>query len=419
VPDTPSVSDRRRAERYRWSSDEGRKDPATLPVRLAARPSVPIKNISATGVLVSAKHLPGNDPGSVPGQLTLVLEAEPSVHRLDVEVSFSEARFEGLVFSIAADRQDTVRTILDRLVRGGVLTPVGGRRPEWSLNVTDQACFEGAQCPVWPDSCKQCGEPIPQVHRATCTKGHAQQYPNIVEACRPKRRRAVIQAFETSTTRMSETERRDARAVLSSSSAVLSCNAEVMLAVLWGVAKFPNYHDMVARMHRPPDGPDWDLPRTIYDESVFPGYKEDIRFAALSLDGRGVRRFGACVAKLREDVLCQAASVFVENSFFAREKARDVLDSLPAARAAWLHRDLLAVAKLAGNLPPPFTHSNVAPALLVDSPNVRDDEFVEVHVFGPIGAEAVTEVSVPPNERKLEDIREACQRNQIGFRVRG
>ena len=343
---------------------------------------------------------------------------DPPAQRIHVEVLFHEARYEGCAFTIAADQQQAVKAILDGLVRDRILEPVGGRRPHWSLNVVDQPCFQASQCPIWPDKCKECGEAIAFVHRKECSRGHALQYPNIVDACRSERRRAVTDAFLTSTTALSDSERHDALALFASSFAVLSCDTEVMLSVLWEVTKFPNYHDMVARRHRPPDGLSWDLPRTIYDESVFPGYKDEIRFAALTLDGRGVRRFGPCVAKLREDVLRQTASVFVENSFFARENAKSPLDPLLAAKASWLHRDLLAVAKVAKSLGKPLRRREVEPKLIVDGPTARDDEFVEVHVFGPIGAEAIAEVSVPRSERKLEDLREACQRNRIKFHER-
>lgn len=412
-----SGGDRRLAERYRWNPDVDRRPPGLLPVRLNHGQWVPIRNISVSGVLVGNLR----DP---PQNLVLVLDSDENPSRpVEIDVSLSGTRFEGVVLSIAVSERNTVHSVIERLSRGGMLKPVGGRRPEWSLNVQDHACFESGQCPIWPDSCRHCGCPIPRVHHSLCPNPLCRQpvqYPNIVDACREERRRAVAEAFREGTRDWTEIAQKDARIILSTSAAVLACDAELMLAVLWGVAKFPNYHDMVARSHRPPDGPEWDYPRDVYDESVFPGYKDQIRFAALSLDGRSVRRFGSCIATLREDVLRRAASVFVENSFFARVKAAGPEDSLPAARASWLHRDVLTAAKLGRSISAPVNREILASMILIDGPPSapQDDQFVEVHVFGPIGAEAVTEVSVPATEAKLEDIREACQRNRIRFRVR-
>ena len=50
----------------------------------------------------------------------------------------------------------------------------------------------------------------------------------------------------------------------------------------------PSYYGLLAGQVRLPHGNEWDRLRGIADEALFLGYKEHIRFAALSMDGQGL-----------------------------------------------------------------------------------------------------------------------------------
>lgn len=50
----------------------------------------------------------------------------------------------------------------------------------------------------------------------------------------------------------------------------------------------PSFYGLLAGQVRLPHGNRWDGLRGIADEALFPGYKEHMRFAALSLDGAGL-----------------------------------------------------------------------------------------------------------------------------------
>ena len=298
--------------------------------------------------------------------------------------------------------------------------PLQGQRPAYTLNVVDEVCLDGSQCPVWPDSCVSCEADLPDVHRGQCPAGHPIEFPNLVDACRREQRKAVTIAFDMGTHGWTQNSKTLWRTFMLGSTAVLSCHSELLLSVLWNISTFPNYHDVVANGSRVPDGPDWDYPRNIVDEALFPGYKDKIRFAALSLDGRGVRRYGECFIELRDDVLKRKGSLFSENSFFARQNDGTINyhDHLAGKKAAWLHRDYLAVAKLGPHIGEVATVSTIAPVLLADGDLPPDDAFIEVHVYGPIGLDAISKVSIPSNERRRQYIEEECERNRIRCDVR-
>src|SRR4051812_800804 len=55
---------------------------------------------------------------------------------------------------------------------------------------------------------------------------------------------------------------------------------------------YSTFYKLIRAELRLPAGNQWDRLRRIADEGLFPGYKEEIRFGALSLDGRGLPAYG-------------------------------------------------------------------------------------------------------------------------------
>lgn len=139
---------------------------------------------------------------------------------------------------------------------------------------------------------------------------------------------------------------------------------------------------------RLPSGGKWDTLRRVTDEALFPGYREHIRFAALSLDGAGLKNYGDYFAVLRPEMIAHRATVFEENSvlFMKHRGVRmDEAHGLPRGhRATWEERGKLCVAKLADRIDaaaPPGAYSGI---LLRQGSTSEDDDFVEVHVWGPM-----------------------------------
>jgi hypothetical protein len=153
---------------------------------------------------------------------------------------------------------------------------------------------------------------------------------------------------------------------------------------------FSTFYKLLGSEVRLPHGNQWDNLRRLADETLFPGYKEEIRFAALTLDGKGVSSYGECSFVLRNSMIAHRASVFEENSvlFLKRHSY-----NLPAGhRASWEGRAKLCVAKLANAIEPSTPESQFPALMLRSGADSQNDDFVEVHIWGPMSLRTVERV---------------------------
>jgi hypothetical protein len=133
---------------------------------------------------------------------------------------------------------------------------------------------------------------------------------------------------------------------------------------------------------RLPHGNKWDVLRGLADEALFPGARESIRFAALSLDGSGLPHYGDCSFVLRESMIAHRASVYEENSAIAMKKHS--YDPPPGRRATWEERGKLGVAKIGEEVESTTTSGRFPGLLLQAGSTPEEDRFVEVHIWGPM-----------------------------------
>jgi len=162
-----------------------------------------------------------------------------------------------------------------------------------------------------------------------------------------------------------------------------------------------------------PDGAPWDPLRRLADEALFSGYKEKIRFAALSLDGLGLPHYGECTLVLREELIAHRASLLEDNSALLMKR---LAYNLPEGwRAAWPDRAVLCVAKLTERLQPGTQEAEFAALLLRPGARPEDDEFVEVHIWGPMSSWTFARVvlSHPATGRKLSKVRVKALRARL------
>ena len=155
------------------------------------------------------------------------------------------------------------------------------------------------------------------------------------------------------------------------------------------------YAQVNARIRRPEETL-VERERLIADNLLFPYFHEEIRFAALSLDGRGVGHYGACALVLSELAIKHRATVFEKNSVeFCRERKLGVGKPVPCGfRAVWQERGKLAAAKLHNRLDPNRDSSQFAGVLLADSEGEGSPDFIEVHIYGPVHRRAIESVVV-------------------------
>jgi hypothetical protein len=251
------------------------------------------------------------------------------------------------------------------------------------------------------DSCAfaDCGHGLP-VRANFCPHcGRPGLFPNVREASRP----AEVAALGL---RYADTRRdTDARGCAPIADAFLlaaSASRAVIARPLGEIERltrndlevYSTYYKQVEAEIRLPD--DWDPIRRIVEEAIFPGYKEDIRFAALTLDDRGPSSYGGCFFTLRGPLIAHRATVFEENNvLFVKQrdlKLSEMLHLPPGHRASWSDRGKLCIAKLGAKLQPATTAADFPGLLLHAGTTTSDDDFVEVHIWGPITVRAIEKI---------------------------
>lgn len=155
---------------------------------------------------------------------------------------------------------------------------------------------------------------------------------------------------------------------------------------------YSTYYQQIEAEIRLPDGNQWDALREIADTVLFPQYKKDIRFGALSLDGIGVMNYGTCSIILRDGMISHRSSVFEDNSALFVERQGTKIPK--GYRAAWDNRAKLCVAKLSGKIDAATASDKYSSLLLTQGATLEDDEFVEVHIWGPMTVLTIEQVKV-------------------------
>jgi len=161
---------------------------------------------------------------------------------------------------------------------------------------------------------------------------------------------------------------------------------------------YSTYYQQIEAGLRLPDNNDWDVVRELTDSLLFPKYKEQIRFAALSLDGIGLSNYGSCSVALRDNLIAHRTSVFEENSAVFMDRHEIKVSRKPDVpkgfKATWIDRHKLCVAKLASRIDSATTPNQYSGLLLKEGASSESDEFIEVHIFGPISVLTMAKVTV-------------------------
>jgi hypothetical protein len=177
---------------------------------------------------------------------------------------------------------------------------------------------------------------------------------------------------------------------------------------------FTTYYKLLDAEVQLPPGDKWDQLRRMADEALFPGYRDHIRFAALSLDGRGLPHYGEVFFVLREDMIAHRASVYEENTAVSLKKQR--YEPRPGLRAIWNDRAKLCVAKTAAEIEAGTPAGEFPDLLLRQGATPDEDRFVEVHIWGPMTIRTVQKIGISPTFRRhafRKEIRDRAKRHGI------
>lgn len=266
------------------------------------------------------------------------------------------------------------------------------------------------------DSCNDCGYAIPQ-HLTQCPHcGRPSLFPNVKQANTPAERQALQQRYQQAINSAGAAALplllQFENNVATQSQAVIARHAsEVFQLAASENALYANFYQLVQAGVRMPSGDFWDAARAAVDSKLFNYYKEQIRFAALSLDGRGLNHYGDCFMTLKQHMIEHRASVFEENSVvFMHRLQIPVTAALPEGYlASWQERGRLAVAKLATMLAANGNAVDFPRLLLENGASAADDHFMEVHIFGSLSIHSVAEISWLNNGRGSAVKRKALQ----------
>ena len=259
--------------------------------------------------------------------------------------------------------------------------------------------------------------------------GRPSRFPNVAIAEYPEERQALQmrydQAMRDASARGVGQILRELEAASTASVAVIARSFEETQMFAGGDNQgHATYYLQVEAEVRLPRGEKWDVLRRVTDAALFEGYENRVRFAALSLDGRALKNYGDCAWVLREDMIAHRASLLDENSVMFMEH-HDVTVSQahrlpPGHRAAWAERSKLCVAKLAAMISDKTTPAEFPKLLLRDGRTTEDDEFVEVHVGGPMTPRTLERVIVMKgNKRRRQAIARALEAklNKLGVHL--
>jgi hypothetical protein len=148
--------------------------------------------------------------------------------------------------------------------------------------------------------------------------------------------------------------------------------------------------------------------RPIIDEAFFPGYYKNIRFAALTMDERGLQNYGPCTIVLRSTFIADRSSVFDGNTLMRllhEDPPLSQLVNIPSGhRALWSRRGSLALSAFGRELILDSRSDNFPKILLETGSDRSNDRFIEVHIWGIITSRAIESVKLTAPSRREDRV---------------
>ncbi|MFL6273792.1 MAG: hypothetical protein ACJ74G_01170 [Blastocatellia bacterium] len=257
--------------------------------------------------------------------------------------------------------------------------------------------------------CDYCKNDIPPSAHQCPHCGRPGLFPNVRLAETPAERAALNRRYQAamkdSAARGAMSPVNDFEKVIADSKAVISRPlGELQRLATSDHELYATYYELTEGGVRLPKGEKWDTLRAVADKALFLSYEKQVRFAALTLDGKGLFNYGECAIVLRTDYIAHRASVFEENTvlFMKHHKIQmSKADKLPTGyRATWDERGKLCVAKLYKSIDAGMRPDEYSTLLLQQGATSEDDQFVEAHIYGPMTIRTVEQVVLDPRLKR-------------------
>ena len=167
-------------------------------------------------------------------------------------------------------------------------------------------------------SCEYCDKPIVRSASRCPHCGRPGWFPNVRDAQESAEQAALESRYGASVSAASARgladETRTLQAMLESTVAVVARSVDEVLRLAKSDNElYATFYQQTESGSRLPDDNEWDILRACADDALFPGYKKEIRFGSLSVDGLGISRYGDCYLVLANDTPC----VFMKTAEFS------------------------------------------------------------------------------------------------------
>ncbi len=248
--------------------------------------------------------------------------------------------------------------------------------------------------------CIKCGSPVPSEKQDCQACGTFNGYPNVRLAQKPDEADAlekrIVDARVSASARGCIAKLNEfVSAVESGSVAVISRPINIIDNIVsTDLNVYTSHAQQLRSGARVAEENIFDQTRERYESALFPNFREHIKFGCLSLDGTGLRGYGAYTIVLKTELIADRTTAFEENVFSFADKMRlELTKPLPPGyRATWSNRGKLAGAKLHMELTPKTPKSAFQGIVMNDRGGTADSDFIEVHVFGPINRRTIDRV---------------------------
>lgn len=174
---------------------------------------------------------------------------------------------------------------------------------------------------------------------------------------------------------------------------VMNVDLDFLYSFVCHDEQYKTYYNQVKDKDRTRMSFNHERKRSIVDTSLFVSYKDNIIFAALSLEkSNGLVSYGNYSIFLKNKSVKNRTTFLEENSYnFAEKYSTElVLNGVPKGyRALWEHRAMLSIAKLGQDINSQTKEESFPDILLYSDGDRSKDEYIEAHIYGPISISSV------------------------------
>ena len=268
------------------------------------------------------------------------------------------------------------------------------------------------------ERCPNCSREVSEIQVMCPTCGTYLGPPNVRATGKREEREALearyLAALEQSKIDGCESEVVDFDESMRKTSAVVNVDLDFLYTFITNEkALYTTYELGVEGQARIPAQPEDDSDRRTVGAIIFSKNAKEMRYAALSLDGAGLKSYGPYALRFKEITIAGRATLLEENSysFVSKHNVKSLREIPPGYRALWDERNKLAVAKLSGKVSAGTTEAEHSKILMADTGDRATDEFIEIHIYGRFNIDSIESVrgssSITEKIKKLKKLKKA------------